>query len=86
MNDRKDVSYIVYESMATRLERIIERMYLIIILLIVLLVGSNCAWIYYECQFEDISTVIEAEQDATDGGSNYVVNGDYGKTEDKDNN
>jgi len=84
--NKKDVPYIVYESMATRLERTIERMCLIIALLIVLLVGSNIAWVYYENQFEDISTTIEAEQDATDGGSNYVVNGDYGKTESKNDN
>lgn len=83
--NKKDVPYIVYESMATRLERTIERLCLLIALLIILLVGSNIAWIYYENQFEDVSTTIEAEQESG-VGSNYVVNGDYGKTESKDDN
>lgn len=34
-------------------ERTIKRLWILIILLIVLLVGSNVAWMYYENQFAD---------------------------------
>jgi hypothetical protein len=71
------VPYIVHESDMARLERTIKRLWILLILLIVLLVGSNVAWIAYESQFteEVVTTEIEAEQEAEDG-SNYVVGGD----------
>ncbi len=42
------VPYIVHESDMARAERTQKRLWVVILLLIVLLVGSNCAWIYYE--------------------------------------
>lgn len=84
--EHKDVPYIVHEGIMTRLERTIERLWILAIILIILLFGSNAGWIWYENQFEDKVTTIEAEQDADNGGSNYVVNGNYGETESKDNN
>jgi hypothetical protein len=41
----------------------------IIILLIILLVGSNLWWIYYENQFEDTVTVT---QDTPNGNNNFI--------------
>ena len=41
----------------------------IIVLLIILLVGSNLWWIYYENQFEDTVTVT---QDTPNGNNNYI--------------
>lgn len=84
--EHKDVPYIVHEGIMTRLERTIERLWILAIILIILLFGSNAGWIWYENQFEDKVTTIEAEQDADNGGSNYVVNGNYGETESQDNN
>lgn len=71
------VPYIVHESDMARLERTIKRLWILLIILIVLLVGSNVAWIAYESQFteEVVTTEIEAEQE-TEDGSNYVVGGD----------
>ena len=71
------VPYIVHESDMARLERTIKRLWILLILLIVLLVGSNVAWIAYESQFteEVVTTETEAEQE-TEDGSNYVVGGD----------
>ena len=71
------VPYIVHESDMARLERTIKRLWILLILLIVLLVGSNVAWLAYESQFTDevITTEIDAEQETTDG-NNYVVGGD----------
>ena len=53
-------------------ERTIKRLWIIIILLIVLLFGSNAAWIYYESQWETVETTIEAEQIADDGAGDPV--------------
>ncbi len=74
----ESVPYLVHESAMARAERAAKRLWVVIILLIVLLVGSNCAWIYYESQFETVTTTeIDAEQDGN--GTNIVSGGDiYG--------
>ena len=66
-----DVPYIVHEAELARAERSFKRLWAAIILLIVLLFGSNAGWLYYESQFEETTTTIEAEAD--DGG-NAVAN------------
>ena len=65
------VPYIVHEGMMARAERTAKRLWITILLLIVLLVGTNAGWIWYESQFEETTTTIEAEAD--DGG-NAVAN------------
>ena len=73
------VPYIVHESAMARAERGAKRLWTVIILLIVLLVGTNGAWLWYESQFEVVeTTTIEAEQDGS--GVNIVGGGnvDYG--------
>ena len=82
-----NVPYVVHESAMARAERQSKRLVAIIILLIILLVGSNIGWLVYESQFETVETnetIIEAEQDGS--GVNIVGGGDvdYG-TESKDN-
>lgn len=65
----KDVPYIVYESEMARLERIIKRQFVLIIIAICFLVGTNACWIWYENQFIDEVTVT---QENDDGYNNYV--------------
>lgn len=75
---RQTVPYIVHEADMARQERTIKRLWIALILVIVLLVGSNCAWLWYESQFEDVSsttTEIGAQQESADG-NNYIVGGD----------
>lgn len=73
---RQTVPYIVHEADMARQERTIKRLWILAIMLVVLLVGSNCAWIWYESQFTDeIVTEIDAQQE-TEDGNNYVVGGD----------
>jgi hypothetical protein len=67
------VPYIVHESDMARLERTIKRLWILLILLIVLFVGSNVAWIIYENQFEDIAVTQEVEQETENGGNNNNV-------------
>ena len=73
------VPYIVHESAMARAERSAKRLWVVVILLIVLLVGTNGAWLWYESQFEVVeTTTIEAEQDGS--GVNVVGGGnvEYG--------
>lgn len=72
----KDVSYVAFESVCTRFERTIKRLWILVIILTVLLVGTNCAWLWYESQFQYVETSTESyEADATDGGV-AIANGD----------
>ena len=74
--EEKMIPYFSHEGDMARMERSNTRLFIIILVLIVALVGSNAAWIYYENQFVD-EVSIEAEQEASDGGNNYVVGGDF---------
>lgn len=67
------VPYIVHESAMARTERGAKRLWVAVILLIVLLVGSNGAWLWYESQFETVETV-EVTQENADGYNNYIGN------------
>ena len=84
------VPYVVHESSMARAERQAKRLIAIIILLVVLLVGSNIGWLIYESQFEDVITSEEIIVDAEENGvANYIGNdGDIynGKDYSKENN
>ena len=76
------VPYIVHEGMMARAERTAKRLWITILLLIVLLVGTNGAWIWYQSQFEDVAISQENE----DGYNNFIGNdGDIfnGETDNK---
>ena len=66
----KFIPYIVFEADMARFERIIKRLWITVILLIVLLVGSNIAWLIYENSFEDVVITQENE----DGYNNFIGN------------
>lgn len=74
------------ESQGDRLERTNKRLFVIVILLLVSLVGTNIGWIYYENQFID-SLSIEQEVDTGDGDAFVTGIGDlhHGESEAKDN-
>lgn len=86
--DVKDVSYIVFESTLARFDRIIKRLWIVILILIFLLVGTNVGWLYYESQFETVeeTTTQEVKQKADGNSSNSFIGGDngVGVSEDKD--
>lgn len=64
------ISYYVHEGMMARMERTNVRLWIVIIVLIISLIGTNVGWIYYESQFED--TVVTQENE--NGYNNYVGN------------
>ena len=53
-------------------ERTIKRLWILIILLVILLFGTNAAWIYYESQWEVVET--QVVQDNDNGLNNYIGN------------
>lgn len=80
----RDKQYTI-DILASMAERTIKRLWIIIILLVVLLFGSNAAWIYYEAQYQTIEVWQDVEQDAEDNGTNNFIGGDYfGSSEGED--
>jgi len=76
-----DDKNVFLELMVAFQERTIRRLWILAILLIILLVGTNIGWIVYESQYQDVTVTQEVEQDA-DNGSNSFVGGDvYGEAE-----
>lgn len=67
------VPYVVHESDMARQERTIKRLWILLLVMLVLLVGTNGAWIYYESQFVEESWTFEAN---TDDGGTAIANGD----------
>jgi hypothetical protein len=79
------VPYIAHQSAAARQERQIRRMWIVVLVLIGALIGTNLAWIIYENSFEDYVITQEVEQDADNGTNNFVGGNVYGETENQNN-
>ena len=71
------VPFIVHEGMMARAERTAKRLWITILLLIVLLVGTNGLWIWYESQFQYYQTTQEVTQES-DYVDNSFIGGDVG--------
>ena len=69
----ESVPYIVHEASMARMERQAKRLWIAVLLIIVLLVGTNAAWLYYESQWE---TVYQEVMQEADNGTNDFVGGD----------
>ena len=70
-----NVPYIAHESAMARSERNSKRLWIIILVLIVALIGTNLAWIIFESQFEVVEeTSTTITQDNADGYNNYIGN------------
>ena len=69
----ENVPYIVHESSIARMERQIKRLWVVALILIFLLVGTNCAWLYYESQWETVESW-EITQENDGGYNNYIGN------------
>lgn len=91
-NNIESVPYLVHEGILVRQERTIKRLWILCIIIFLAFVASNAAWIYYESQWEVVTTETtltqEVDQDSSDGGSNnnYFYGGDYnGEAKDQNN-
>ena len=78
-NKVADIPYIVHESAMARMERQLKRLWITILVLIVLLVGTNAVWLYFESQFEDVYQ--EVVQEADNGTNNFVGGDIYGEAD-----
>lgn len=85
-NNIVSIPYVVYESAMARNERTFKKMWSALILLILLLVGSNVGWLIYESQFETVEVYQDVEQEAEDGTNNFVGGDYHSEAEDKDGN
>lgn len=78
--DNTSIPYIAFESATARQERTIKRLWIICIILIISLLGTNAGWIYYESTWMDVVTVEQQVEAQADGSGNIHLNtvgGDY---------
>lgn len=71
------IPFAVHESAMGRAERHIKALVWVIVLLIVLLVGTNAGWLIYNSQFEvveETTTETTVTQDNASGYNNYIGN------------
>ena len=78
-NASESVPYIVHEASMARMERQIKRLWITVLVLIVMLVATNGAWILYESQMETIYQ--EVTQEADTGTNNFVGGDMIGETD-----
>ena len=71
------VPFIVHEGTMARAEITIKRLWITILLLIVLLVGTNAGWIWFESQFEYSQTTQEVTQESNHVDNSFI-GGDVG--------
>lgn len=70
--ENDNIPVFVHESMLSRQERTIRRLWVLCIIIFVALVGTNAGWIYYESQWVDES--YEMVETSTDGGGDAYGN------------
>ena len=69
------IPFAAHESAMGREERHIKALIWVIVLLIVLLVGTNAGWLIYNSQFEVVEeTTTTITQDNAEGYNNYIGN------------
>ena len=81
-NMPKNVPFFLHEAECTRLERIVKRLWILAVILIALLVLTNAAWLWYESQFEEVTTTYQEVEQENDSGDNTFIGGDYYGTSD----
>ena len=69
------IPYFAHEGDMNRLERANKRMFILVLVLIIALIGSNAGWIYFESQFEDVVTTVTQDLDSGDGGDAIIYDG-----------
>lgn len=82
----EQIPFVAHEADMTRMERVVRRLWILCIILVLALVGTNAAWVVYESQFEDSVVTQTAE---ADDSSSAIINGsgtvNYGGESDSNN-
>ncbi len=69
------IPYAAHQGIVATMERVNKRLWITLVILVFLLVGSNIGWLVYESQFEEVATTEEVIVDAEDDGiANYIGN------------
>lgn len=77
-NSRITIDYVAHEADMARMERIIRRLWIALLVVILICTASNAAWIWRESQFEDVITTTETvTQDTGSGSGDNTFNGDF---------
>ena len=84
------VSFVAFESQGTRLERANKRLFILSVILIIVLLATNGAWLYYESSFSTTQeTSVEQEIETGDGDGDTIITGigdvNYGENKTKSN-
>lgn len=78
--DQNNIPFVAHEADMTRMERINRRVWILCIILVVALLGTNAGWLIYESQFEYVETSsqeVDQEIDTGDGDAMVIGIGDY---------
>lgn len=82
MENKDPIPFNAFEAVVARFDRVHLRDHVVIILLIILLLATNIAWVVYESQWQyvDTTTVTQEVDAKSDGEGNINLNtvgGDY---------
>ncbi len=95
------VPYVALESERARCERMLKdeldrhqkerhderlKSFIIILVLVLLLFGTNAGWLAYESQWETLETITQEVSQEADNGVNRFIGGDYYGTADNQDN
>ena len=80
------IPFVMHEADMTRMERTIRRLWILCIILIILLFGTNAGWLYYEHQYQYYTNSVEQEIDTGDGDATVIGIGDLNGESETDNN
>lgn len=69
------IPYAAHQGIIATMERVNKRLWITLVILVFLLVGSNVGWTIYENQFEEVTESYEISQDAESGNNNSIING-----------
>lgn len=74
----KSISYFAHEGMMARMERTNVRLWIVILVLLFSLIGTNLFWIIYESQYEYYDETYQEVSQSADGtgARNYFAGGD----------
>lgn len=84
------VSFVAYESQGSRLERSNKRLFILNVILMIILLATNGAWLYYESTFSTTQEMkVEQEIETGEGDGDTIVTGigdvNYGESKTKSN-
>ena len=86
--DERTIPSVDHQYDMARLERIIKRLWITIIVLLILFAGTNALWIYEWNQYDYSSIVVDSDDGGNanylQAGSNGVINNGEGSSKDAD--